>query len=359
MRATSLERPMARRAFTLVELLVVIAIIGILIALLLPAVQAAREAARASACRNNLRQMGIALHNYQTAVGVFPPGYCLTWNQQTTPHIPTGDTGGRWSAQARLLPYLEQGTLYNFIDFNRTYSGQLLPSGQLITTLRIPTYMCPDEINDFVRKDTSTGNATDYPVNYAMNMGRWFIYDPNKNTVGDGMFLPNTKFKPANIIDGLSNTLAAAEVKAFTPYFRNADNGTDTIPTLPDEICTLAGEPRMNATNIHGNSGHTEWYDGRCHQAGFTTVFPPNKQVQCVVNGNTFDVDWTNRREATSQTVLTYAAITARSYHAGGFVNCLLMDGSVRPILNSVDLSIWQALSTRNGQDLVRGALEN
>ena len=338
-----------RDAFTLVELLVVIAIIGILIALLLPAVQAAREAARTSTCRNNLRQIGIALHNYQTAVTAFPPAYCFTWNQ-TTPHVPPTDTGGQWSAQARILPYMEQGTIYSFIDFNRTYGGQTMPSGQLITTLRIPTFMCPDEINDFVRKG-STG-PSDYPLNYGMNMGRWFIHDPNTNRVGDGVFMPNSKFRPAHIADGLSNTLAAAEVKAYTPYFRNADNGTVTHPTPPSEICTLAGQPRMSATDIHANSGHTEWYDGRSHQAGVTTTFQPGREVKCTVSGATFDVDWTNRREASSDTVVTYAAITARSYHAGNYVNCLMMDGSVRPVQYSIDLATWQAMSTRAGAEV-------
>lgn len=343
--------------FTLVELLVVIAIIGILIALLLPAVQAAREAARRSACANNLRQLGLALHNYQTTLGVFPPSYCMTFPIDPT----SGDTGGNWSAQARILPYLEQVTIYQSVNFSKGYDGQTLSTGEVITTLKIPTLVCPDEQNDFGRKDGSPV-VTDYGLNYAMNMGSWLIYDAGQNTGGDGVFFPNSKMKPAWITDGLSNTLGMAEVKMYTSYYRESKNATDTPPAVPADVCTggAVGEAKMDALIIHNNGGHTEWYDGKGYQSGFTSVFVPNTKVLCVKSGFTFDVDWTTQREGRASTVdvqadpgkRTCGAITARSYHSGNLVNSLIMDGSVRALTGDVDRAVWKALSTRAGSEV-------
>ncbi len=114
---------LGHRGFTLVELLVVIAIIGILVSLLLPAVQAAREAARRISCVNNLKQLGIAMHNYADANKVFPPSFC--WNGTA------GDVGGNWSAQARVLPFLEEVNLAEAIDFKRKYTDVMVEGGDV------------------------------------------------------------------------------------------------------------------------------------------------------------------------------------------------------------------------------------
>ncbi|MEO1527349.1 MAG: DUF1559 domain-containing protein, partial [Planctomycetota bacterium] len=143
-----------------------------------------------------------------------------------------------------------------------------------------------------------------------------------------------------------SNTLAFAEVKAWTPYYRDVEvAGAINTPIDPTEICSLGG-------SFKTETGHTEWVDGRVHQSGFTTTFPPNKKVLCDVSGIEYDVDFTNIREGRNTTALTQAAVTSRSYHEGG-VTVALMDGSVQFITDSIDLDPWQSLSTRAGREFV------
>ena len=319
-----------RAAFTLVELLVVIAIIGILIALLLPAVQAAREAARRSQCGNNLKQLALGLHNFESSHKKYPPSF-------------SGELGGNWSAQARVLPYLEEGNLYENIDFSADYSSVLMPDGSRLSAQRINTYLCPSEVNDRVR--TSSGVEVHYPLNYGLNLGDWFVHNPAANRGGNGAFYPNRGLSPRDFRDGLSSTLCAAEVKAYNAYYRNAALNNPPRPTDPSQICTLGG-------TFKANSGHTEWVDGRGHQIGVTSVFTPNTEVLCMEGGIQYDVDWTNQQEGKSSTVSTYAAVTARSHHPG-VVNGALMDGSVKSFSETIDRAVWQALSTRDGGEVV------
>ncbi len=331
-RMVSSSAPRAKRsAFTLVELLVVIAIIGILIALLLPAIQAAREAARRSACVNNLKQIGLALHNFENVNKAFPPSY-------------GGHLGTDWSAQALLLPYLEQGNLYDNIEFRQSYDSVFLPDGVRLSSHRVPVYVCPSEIRAVPR--LTDGQPVHFPINYGVNLGIWFVYDPVTRRTGEGAFRPYQSTKPAEFVDGLSQTLAAAEVKAYTPYYRNA--GLTPPPqdlADPATVCTLGGDFKTD-------SGHTEWVDGRAHQTGITAMFPPNTRVLCTLGGVAYDVDWNNQQEGKSATVPTYAAVTARSYHPG-VVNTLLMDGSVRNVSNNVELGVWRAMATRAGNEVV------
>ena len=338
----------SRGAFTLVELLVVIAIIGILIALLLPAVQAAREAARRSQCTNRLKQVMLATHNYADSNRVFPPSSCYVLRK---PGDSLTDDG--WSAQARLLPYLEAGTLYDQIDFNLSYNVATMPDGTLVRSLRLGAFLCPSEIHDQERTDNS-GAAIHYPINYATNQGVWFVWDPRNNRGGEGAFYPNSKLTPASFTDGLSNTVGFAEVKAFTPYFRNAGikEPDPSLPTSPDEIADLGGDAKMGP-DLMQNTGHTEGVDGRVHQAGFTAAFTPNTEVWAQHAGTFYNVDWSNYQEGkdASRSIKTFAAITARSYHAG-MVHAALMDGSVRPIAETIELNTWRALCTRAGGEI-------
>ena len=321
------------KGFTLIELLVVIAIIAILIALLLPAVQQAREAARRTSCKNNLKQIGLALHNYLDVYSVFPPSFCVSGSAGSF------SPGGQWSAQARILPFIEQGNLYDNINFSASYTEGSSPAID-----RIPVYLCPSEPQDQSR--TSSGNPIHYPINYGMNMGPWFVFDSNTKLQGRGAFTPNSSFNDSSFQDGMTSTLAVAEVKAFTPYLRDGEGGSAAIPTDPATISGMGG-------SFKTNSGHTEWVDGRVHQTGFTATFGPNTKVPHTdSSGNVVDIDFTSCREAKSCTTPTYAAVTARSYHTGG-VQVTLMDGSSRFISESIDLSTWHYLSMRNDGQVV------
>ena len=330
-----------RHGFTLVELLVVIAIIGVLVALLLPAVQAAREAARRSACTNNLRQVGLALHNFESARKAFPPS--IKWSGTV------GDKSNSVSAYVRLLPYVEEDNLGVFYT-PTSNEDQKLPDGRPIQSIRIPLFVCPTETND-VGKFNADGTPNAYPGTYALNLGTWMVFDPTLKTSPPGAFFMNSQLRAGQFTDGLSKTLAAAEVKAWQGYYAGATTAPATPPSSPADICGLGGTVKFGS-NLTDNKAHTEWGDGKCNQTGFTTTFAPNTLVPCSANGATSDVDFVGVSEGSSLTALSYAAITARSYHAD-MVNVVMMDGSVQAISNSIDLTLWRNLSTRAGGETI------
>jgi prepilin-type processing-associated H-X9-DG protein len=218
---------------------------------------------------------------------------------------------------------------------------------------RIPILLCPSEVKDRERPDGTFPDGSPkvhYPLNYAANAGTWMVYNAAVRQSGDGAFAVNRPTPINAITDGTSNTLAMAEVKAWTPYFRNGGNPSSANTPPPSSPATVAGY----GGDFKADSGHTEWVDARVHQTGFTTVFSPNTKVLSTTGGATYDIDFNSMREGQTTTAITYAAVTSRSYHTGG-VNVLLMDGSVRFVRDSVPVDVWRALGTRAGGEVVPG----
>jgi prepilin-type N-terminal cleavage/methylation domain-containing protein len=210
-----------RSGFTLIELLVVIAIIAILIALLLPAVQQAREAARRTQCRNNLKQIGLALHNYEDTHRIFPPGQrWLAFGGGTT--NPIGRTGWGWSAF--ILPFMDQAPLYNRIDWNRSLSnsGDTSPAqlqNMEVARTSLPAFLCPSDIALPHQNRTGAPNigAIQNPgqatTSYCASVGGYagFRVGGNMNR-SNGVFNRESRTKIADVTDGMSNTIFIGEV---------------------------------------------------------------------------------------------------------------------------------------------------
>jgi prepilin-type N-terminal cleavage/methylation domain-containing protein/prepilin-type processing-associated H-X9-DG protein len=376
----------ARRGFTLIELLVVIAIIAVLIALLLPAVQSAREAARRIQCTNNLKQLALALHNYISATNAAPPGIVNTTAYATSP--PGISTWTSWSAQALLLPYVEQGPLYNAANFSWTccYVGpQADATNKTVYNTRIASFLCPSDglagqrnINSYAG---SIGTSTvQYPID-GSTTGVFNVYNNLQSTPKpppscSSVFL-------ASITDGTSNTIAFGE-GLVGDYTKNSNYRGNGMAGAPD-VAVVSGSGAPGTPAIAGNnsesnpaavlqalsncnafwkgsalatcSGYTaccmvgvKQYDGQLWALGergytlFNTIVPPNSKqypwrscrltacLSCAPEGSSF--------------------INASSFHPGG-CNFAFADGSIRFIKDSVSILTYQALGTRNGGEVI------
>jgi len=329
-----------RPAFTLVELLVVIAIIGILIALLLPAVQAAREAARRMSCANNLKQIGLAMHNYMDTYREVLPN--AGW---TAPPYPND-----YSPLAKLLPFAEQANLQDLIDFSiiMGHPGRDdLPAAlQPAAGTAVPMFLCPSDGEEPLHEITLPSGAI-LPVagtNYAMNHESGTAsgaYHPGFGE-GDGLCWVNATVRLAWITDGTTNTLA------FTESLRGPGDSPALTPTPDvqvyrgqtadvDAAATTADTGGLDAVlpSITGWDGNrlTYWLRG-CTPAG------------PVMNGRL-----TPNHEAPDFVYRSSKVTAARSRHPGG-VNACMCDGSVDFISETIERTTWHALWTRAGGEV-------
>jgi prepilin-type N-terminal cleavage/methylation domain-containing protein/prepilin-type processing-associated H-X9-DG protein len=326
-----------RAGFTLIELVVVIAIIAVLIALLLPAVQAAREAARRAQCTNNLKQIGLALHNYHTSWNSFPVGFLYAYRGI----LPNSSASQyRWSVLAQMTPFLEQTTLFNALNFDFPIAHQPTSSGALfwpyfeanttVMATQVTLFLCPSD----GAPPPAVGTG---PTNYSFCSGDGS--NGGDATNADGVFILGPAESVANIIDGTSQTAAASEqlLGIAGPY-------SQTTPTpVPSPwyraMARLAAAPLTDAGCASASDGWllnkgSSWWDGNYQNALYNHYLPPNAtRPDCIVYHNP---GWK----------------AARSFHPAG-VNALYCDGHVVFAKDSVNLGIWQAISTRAGGEVV------
>lgn len=280
-----------------------------------------------------MRQITLALHSYQSVHVQFPATFYTTAKENASA------TGASWSVHGRLLPHLEQTAAYEKVALDEDWHFQV---DRGVPSMQIPTYLCPSEPNDRIR--FKNGRPYVAPHTYGINFGTWFVYDPKSYATGDGALVVNRGTRPAAIRDGLSNTLAVAEVKAYQPYLRNTNPPNPDPPTSGEDLAGLVGQFK--------ETGHTVWPDGRVHHSGMTTTFTPNSKVMYHFDSRDWDIDFSSQQEGKSDELVTYAAITSRSYHLGS-VNVALLDGSVRTVSDSIQLSVWRALGTRDGREVM------
>jgi prepilin-type N-terminal cleavage/methylation domain-containing protein/prepilin-type processing-associated H-X9-DG protein len=336
-----------RTGFTLIELLVVIAIIAVLIGLLLPAVQKVREAAARISCQNNLKQLGLALHNYHSANNAFPPG------RAAYPIVV--------SAQGRILAYIEQDNLGKLVDvtmvplYNSNPSSfPLTPGNYQASITPIKLLVCPSDPMGGKNPSaaailpTGTPSPTDRyaGLNYVSCIGSGDGSPDNTGTfwgqykTSDGLF-GQTPVTISGVTDGLSNTVAFSESTTGTGV-ADSTGATPTdaarqVLTLPGGTVTSDSNCAMGATGgaVWSGMRGAKWINGHYADANYNHHLVPN------------DTRWdcSNASHNPGQAA-------ARSYHSGG-VNVLLGDGSVRFVRNGIDPATWRALGTRNGGEVI------
>ncbi|QJW94054.1 DUF1559 domain-containing protein [Frigoriglobus tundricola] len=324
------------RAFTLIELLVVIAIIAILIGLLLPAVQKVREAAARLKCQNNLKQLGLASHNYESSYGTLPPG------AGPTP-IDNVVANSRASVQTVILAYVEQANLYNLFDFTQDVNSSATNANARVK--QVPIFLCPSDPSQATQsgdgKSNYFGNLGSQAYTAASltsPLGGMFYYIPRSGA----QFIPKG-FAITAITDGTSNTAMFAEIKRGNNITSQYDPQDVRLVTFNNP----AVDDLVPPSNCGQNSGSAVHYAGlQYYRDLLATSLYTHTQVPNSKSGDCMDL--TTRTGDTGS--LFAGHITARSSHTGG-VNVCMGDGSVRFVFDSITLSTWQALGTRaNGE---------
>ena len=338
----------ARRGFTLIELLVVIAIIAVLIALLLPAVQAAREAARRSQCTNNLKQIGLALHNYHSSIGTFPMGNARSYDR------PGNITDwGTFSAQAMLTNYLEQTPIYNSCNFSwNIWYGTGAPINATVWNLKISSFLCPSDGN--AGKD----HFNSYHGSFGTGTDPWA-------TSTNGMFAPRfTAYSIADFTDGTSSTIAYVEAltgdfgnllkrhrkmisgvygSVPAPIFqRDARNNLLQILAAGD-LCIKQIDSGSPGPGRNSNRGY-RWQTGSPGLSLTNIIVTPNS--------NRFQFSGCRLDCGAGCGVDFGHLFTPSSLHPGG-VNVLFTDGSVRFVKDSVNQNTWMSLGTKDGGEVL------
>ncbi len=356
----------SRRGFTLIELLVVIAIIAVLIALLLPAVQAAREAARRSQCVNNLKQIGLALHNYHSTHDVFPMGQAVS---------PVGGTGwAGYSSLTALCQYIEGGAIYNAINFSLDPNvaggyGTTTPGANYTAYFtEIRTYLCPSDPLAGVEKDDicsyygSMGTTTLFQQGTTSNPPYSAGINGNPTSqpfTGTGVFFYAISYGINAITDGTSNTVAFSEslvgddnsssnfrgnsVVNVTSGNPNAvlQNALTNVPVVTAAGLACAQALKNKTNQIFGSTG-SQWITGTMCYNLFNTVLPPNNS-QYAFGGCKF------RGSGVLEGV---NIMNAQSNHPGG-VNTMFADGSVKFIKSTINQVTWMGLGTRGGGEVI------
>jgi prepilin-type N-terminal cleavage/methylation domain-containing protein/prepilin-type processing-associated H-X9-DG protein len=343
MNATYRPLPRARRrrgGFTLIELLVVIAIIGVLVALLLPAVQAAREAARRAQCTNNLKQLGIALHNYHASLNSFPVGFLFPQANAVAPGIPA--LHYRWSVLAQLSPYLEQSNVYNALNMNWPIAAgasgaygvgpwTFFPANQTVRQTAVSLFLCPSDTG--ARVDPLSA-----PTNYAFCTGDGG--NGGDATGAPGVFLLERAVTIAAITDGTSGTIAASESLLGTSTAAVPAGGA--VPADPRRaMARSASLPLTDASCRAAGAGWRQdkgngWWDGDHRSTLYNHAMTPNARASDCWGSSPHNPAWR----------------AARSLHPGG-VNALYADGHVGFAKDGVAPAIWQAAATRAGGEVV------
>ena len=330
-----------REGFTLIEILVVVAILAILIGLILPAVQAAREAARRGQCANNLRQIGLALHNYATTNGVFPPIDLYTGIVKGTP--------GRYanhahSPLARMLAELDQPSLYHSTNFDFEPDIGLGPVvNETVMTTTVASFLCPD---DAVSPVPGYGRVS-YRFNVGPALGSSF-----DEAIENGPFVAFSCLAPADFRDGLSSTIGVSERlqgdwASWTALeggdYRIAGAVVDWKTLYPLEVaiarCRSRELPDLPAESRGGES----WFLSGLHFTNYNHLLPPNAAGAC---------GFENEIEGLLKRVHMAGIMPASSRHPGG-VNTMRMDGGVRFERQGIDARLWKALATRSGGEVM------